>query len=411
MNSVRRRYSRVGYCILYCLLTIHILYFTESLQNDFKSQWVVSKNLNSWLSPLDICLINDSRNISADEIMKDCENNLMAKQKLADFPPVRCRIGNTWPSRSKFCDSTDIPFAKRKHFLTSASGYDDPNDPVLKEFFEHLTKKNGILLMIGDSVMQQFMNAVACELSREGVWKDYNRFKNTDETQYISLKEVQNANELKTAEKSDDHSIKSAMKFLPIYHFVDGRYDRKPQAAFNSLVSTLHDCLQQYKTIIILVNMGLHYIENPSPGFSKTDYSAQMTKLLLYLSSFHNNATRLTQHSVEIVWRETTAQHFATNNGFWPGVKYTKDMKLGCFPIQDTSALADWRNREIERIISTHSLSSSIHYLPFYNLTVPLWSEHPNGMLKDCTHFCWTPMLYQPMFHYLRDLIRKKTIP
>jgi hypothetical protein len=403
----------MNYCMLYWLLVVYIIYFAESLQDDLENQWIISKNLNSWLSPLDHCLINDARNISADEIMKDCEQNLMSKQKITDFPPVRCRIGNTWPSRSKFCDSTDIPFAKRKHFLTSAMGYDDPNDLVLKEFFYHLTKKNGILLMIGDSVMQQFMNAIACELSREGVWTDYNRFKNTDETQYISLSEVSNKKEGKATENEEKTEVvmKSAMKFLPIYHFVDGRYDRKPQAAFHSLVSTLQDCLQQYKTIVVLINMGLHYIENPSPGFGKNDYSTQMTKLLLYLSSFHSNATRLTQHSVEIVWRETTAQHFATKNGFWPGMKYTKDMKLGCFPIEDTSNIADWRNREIERIISAHGLSASIRYLPFYNLTVPFWSEHPNGMLKDCTHFCWTPMLYQPIFHYLRDLIVGKKSP
>ena len=75
-------------------------------------------------------------------------------------------------------------------------------------------------------------------------------------------------------------------------------------------------------------------------------------------------------------------------------------MKLACVPIKDKSYESDWRNRDIENIINNNKLNK-IKIIKFYNITAPLYSSHPNGFLKDCTHFCWTPMLYQPIFNYL----------
>lgn len=104
-----------------------------------------------------------------------------------------------------------------------------------------------------------------------------------------------------------------------------------------------------------------------------------------------------------MLWRETSAQHFPTGNGYWPGVKYATNMKLQCVPIQDTTPQADWRNRIIEQIILKHNFFT-VQIIRFYNLTLPLWSAHPNGKLRDCTHFCWFPMLYQSIFHQLNDV-------
>ena len=88
----------------------------------------------------------------------------------------------------------------------------------------------------------------------------------------------------------------------------------------------------------------------------------------------------------------------------WPGVRYAQGLRLACVPINDTSPDADWRNREINDIVKTHSYFG-IRVIPFYNETVPLWDMHVNGHKQDCTHFCWTPMLYQYLFHYMRNSI------
>jgi hypothetical protein len=76
-------------------------------------------------------------------------------------------------------------------------------------------------------------------------------------------------------------------------------------------------------------------------------------------------------------------------------------MKLACLDIKDKSKDADWRNQDIRKIIEENNFQIKI--IPFYNITLPLWNMHVNGHLRDCTHFCWTPMLYQYLFHYMKD--------
>jgi hypothetical protein len=91
-------------------------------------------------------------------------------------------------------------------------------------------------------------------------------------------------------------------------------------------------------------------------------------------------------------------------NIVWPGIKYAAQMKSGCFPIKDPSAQADWRNNDIRNMIKESKLNR-IQILPFYDLTVPLWNLHVNGNKQDCTHFCWSPLLYQSFFHHLRHAL------
>lgn len=92
--------------------------------------------------------------------------------------------------------------------------------------------------------MQQFYSAIACELEREGVWKYPSRFTNTDEVQYVRVvtddssshagykskdnnslgggsSRSNNSTATATPDSSTDHNV--LIKFLPIYHFVDGR--------------------------------------------------------------------------------------------------------------------------------------------------------------------------------------------
>lgn len=89
--------------------------------------------------------------------------------------------------------------------------------------------------------MQQFYSAIACELEREGVWKYPSRFTNTDEVQYVRVVDEssqhagynnKNNNSCgRSNSRSSDTNSSTGMysdhnvliKFLPIYHFVDGR--------------------------------------------------------------------------------------------------------------------------------------------------------------------------------------------
>ena len=73
---------------------------------------------------------------------------------------------------------------------------------------------------MGDSVMQQFYSAIACELEREGLWKNPQKFTNTDEALYVRCATCK-------------HKVE--IKFLPIYHFVNGRFDRIRDAAMHRI--------------------------------------------------------------------------------------------------------------------------------------------------------------------------------
>lgn len=383
--------------IIVLLIVVSLLVCVVVGKNDGvndAAEWRRSIHLEKWYQPLDLCLLGDRRNVSIDIIVKDCLSKI--PKDGPPIQPVRCRVGNTWPSRSAYCDPEDIPLADREHLLSSIQGLDDPSSNPLRDFFRILSKRKGLLLMIGDSVMQQFYSALACELEREGIWDDPAKFTNTDETRTVTLP---TSNPSHPEEATSD--ALATMQFLPIYHLVNGRYDRVPQAALHHLRNALKQALGKYRTIVILINMGLHYVDNPVAGFSKDDYRQQMTTVL---TTLHQTVLDHPDHTIKVLWRETSAQHFPTPNGYWPGVKYATHMKLQCTAIQDVSPQADWRNRAIEQIIVQHNLFS-VQIVRFYNITLPLWSAHPNGRLRDCTHFCWFPMLYQSIFHRLREML------
>ena len=297
--------------------------------------------------------------------------------------PQRCRAGNSWPSKSEFCQSSDLPFSERNSFRQVTKGLDDPSNRHLDSFFRKLSANSGALLVVGDSVMQQFFNAIACELERTGTWKDASRFSNTDEVQHVRPKGAKTA--------------AATMKFMPLYHFVNGKWDRMPNASMHHLTTAVETMSSKHSSLVVILNMGLHYVDNPVAGFTRRDYVEQITGALQYL---HKMVQEHPARKIRVFWRETSAQHFPTPNGYWPGQRYAGPLKLACEPIADQSPQADWRNRDVEGIIVNNHLFH-VKLIRFYKQTLPLWSQHPNGRLKDCTHFCWSPMLYQSTFKFL----------
>jgi hypothetical protein len=66
--------------------------------------------------------------------------------------------------------------------------------------------------------------------------------------------------------------------------------------------------------------------------------------------------------------------------------------------------LLDWRNTDVQQIIEDGKLDG-IKYVPFFNATKNLQSLHPGK--GDCTHFCWTPTLWQPLWSALYSAVMK----
>lgn len=192
------------------------------------------------------------------------------------------------------------------------------------------------------------------------------------------------------------------MLFKPIYINLLVYSVFAANAAMHHLNKSIERILPNHDSLTVLINVGLHYVSTPVAQFSKEDYYKQVTMVLKYLNSFAEDSK---DKKIRIIWRETSAQHFPTSNGYWPGVKYASSMKLQCVPINDTSPEADWRNNYVHEIIETNKFKR-VRIIPFYDITVPLWSLHVNGNMRDCTHFCYTPMLYQYLFHALLQEVK-----
>ena len=105
--------------------------------------------------------------------------------------------------------------------------------------------------------MQQFYSALACELEREQVWKNPSKFTNTDELQYVKASSSGGS----SANDNNQHSNHAVqIKFLPIYHFVNGRFDRVANASMFHLKKSVESMIANYDSLVILFNVGLHYV-------------------------------------------------------------------------------------------------------------------------------------------------------
>jgi hypothetical protein len=252
--------------------------------------WTPSKHLDKWYDAWDLCVLNDNTNRTVDDVTSGCEKQSIARNE--KLKPIRCRVGNSWPTKSGFCASEDLPYTDRHYFRMAPPGthMDDPSYSPLRALFEQLTIERSSLLLVGDSVMQQFFAGMACELEREQIWKDTSYFANTDEVRYVQL--------------GDKDSYAVPIRFLPIYAFVNSRFDRIANASMFNLRKGVEDFLKDRDGVVIIINMGLHYVVNPIPHFSRIDYQSQMTVALHYLHSL----THIPNKKIRPFWRETSAQ-------------------------------------------------------------------------------------------------------
>ena len=175
-------------------------------------------------------------------------------------------------------------------------------------------------------------------------------------------------------------------------------------------------------------------------------------------SFWDNNQT--TKNNL-VIFRETTLQHFDTSHGQWDISK----CYIPCAPVNltmDQAIQDDWRNQLIlaamvmvghalngetqqrrenptnitvndttttpittyhllhhnsENITTTIDNSTSamsqkkLFLIPFWQYTWDLWDFHiPLDLNKkkdsyDCTHYAWSPMLYQPIYHGLHEAV------
>jgi hypothetical protein len=107
-----------------------------------------------------------------------------------------------------------------------------------------------------------------------------------------------------------------------------------------------------------------------------------------------------------------------------------------CMPIasHDISTELAWRDRNIARMLQQQDVCISpthpslmafkvrrthnspgkrcLHWIPYFVITAPLFFLHPGGTkaLGECTHFCSTPLVWQPVWEGMAEAIEKAVL-
>jgi len=172
----------------------------------------------------------------------------------------------------------------------------------------------------------------------------------------------------------------------------------------------------------IIINEGLH-------ANAPTEYTAILAKrvkpLLVAASSLARHERAL------LFWRETTPQHFpgSSGTGLFAERSHQKAARATCAPISGLDALtagvpsekqrqavdkSNWRNRHfaswrrsLARSASNGSAPGDLSklidgVLPVHALLMP---RHDAKLAPDCTHFCFSPFLWTPMWRTLARLL------
>jgi len=208
--------------------------------------------------------------------------------------------------------------------------------------------------------------------------------------------------------------------------------------------------MEQHRTIalesdLMIVSYALHYNSDDKDEIKKElgdSYGA-------LLGMFRNNQTL--SESCKLIFRETSAQHFPENGGEYTPNGHTRvKAEKKCFQLERPDIT--WRRQALHKaantqdydIVDSYGNSIPIHLdgsyvlpprrnttqqhtatshteahradrnrsrtrgrhrtvtiLPFYNFTSRLHDLH-NTNDSDCTHFCYTPHLWSPLWRHLR---------
>ena len=143
---------------------------------------------------------------------------------------------------------------------------------------------------------------------------------------------------------------------------------------------------------VVILNWEVHCNDEKCMMDTVQNVFHPLTKVLL-----RNNAT--------IIWRSAEAQHFATSDGsgLFQHLKRAKGLPNGCMRSSNFNA-----SRYRMNIVDKHYLSKYgrgvISTIPVFEWTYgAYYLHHP----RDCTHYCYAPGRFQPMWEGISTAITK----
>eukprot|EP01041_Mallomonas_annulata_P009389 gene9389-19483_t len=397
--------------IVYLELIIHVStsYGKNAMNVDI---WNFSENLTKWYQPWELCMLN-STNIGMDirEMRLGCMSS--HRQPSHGFGPFRCRVGGLRSAKFPCRNKNDTSWYSRHHLRMAIEGYDDPSQHYLQDMLQNLVKANGSILLIGDSLMMELGQALTCEFEREGlIQKSWNvvlpgiNIDINNKTHHIPIDKVV-FNHLHPFQSSIDQ----------VQKVISTRFFE-----------------QQQRSLLIIFNIGTWYNEYK---FSTSNRELYNYHLKILFDLLNNIKMKFPSKRLGFLWAETPAQHWPdighkiqnmttnlTGNGYYKG----SFENTPCTPIKNNSNILDWRNFDRYTLLNNKTLqyfqgkNEIFGIIPLRSWSVPLWDIHPVHPLSvlsskspyyianevsDCTHFCWSPMMYQPIFHLLANFTSK----
>ncbi|KAL1499715.1 hypothetical protein AB1Y20_012413 [Prymnesium parvum] len=251
---------------------------------------------------------------------------------------------------------------------------------------------NRTLLLMGDSVMEQFYNALQCYLRQEGL----EQHNSAEFLAFIArTAPLWRMGKRKKPPKLPQQA-RGGMRMM--YARVTTMQPDEVQAALGT-------------ADVVVLNWGLHY---QRMGQYLDDLKAAFAVLEEYAK----------RPGKAVVFQETGAQHFKSSDprGFTTG-EYEKrdkstDGQCTCRPIEDVNV--NLRNQVLHTALASGEFPH-IRLLPFYSLTRPRWRWHfgncthrPNGWnyetCCDCTHFCYSPAMWHAHLYNLEQQLLQTSL-
>lgn len=290
-----------------------------------------------------------------------------------------CRVTGGVHNGQMCREAGDTSMYERSFLRKAVKGFDDPSYHPLHTIVNHLTDRNLSLILVGDSIIGGVSAAFNCELFREGL-KDFDWSSHVNVIRYG----------FNTNNSLDE------LRGFPIALMLI-REQKDPIVLKKYLTRLFAEQLTVKSGVVLLLNFGVHYNDA-----DRQSYRTHMSNLF---NSLENATVAYPSKRFIFVWLESSAQHFQGGQGNG----YYQLNKTQCGPIRNTSREADWRNAEVDSILQGAAFFEQPNVLfrvaPFRSLTEPLYDTHVRGNYEDCTHFCWSPMMYMPVFDFLLKAI------
>jgi len=353
---------------------------------------------------------------------------------------------NAW--RSDFCLASDGVRYNERFQLTTPSGPGKMN-----ELFEALDVAPASITWVGDSVFNQVWNSAQCALSRKP--GTYNVSITATGTKHITTADTMygwavGAQTSSTADASNKADSTAAMGLQFVSGMSAHSGGRTVAMEFFRAYQPLTISNATFKDIdssalgracknsdMLISNFGLHWNRDRDKA-----YEDDMGRFLDYLLYCVNRGGRLKT----LIWVETTPQHFvgpdgdyfAVQNDFTNRHTYTEEemtqfardrgmtleelkdtdihfnaSTMKCWPhrhIHGESHAISWRHAVFQKLLHDRGIGSdgaavgsttlAAHILPTHDFMSDLSYMHPG----DCTHWCYTPLTYEPIWHRLHHI-------